>query len=562
MTKGKKARETGKRIRSGKWFFPVVMNIVVMMALTLLFYAKYNCEMDIFMQTLLYGTSSSGECMSHLVFINVVVGGILDVLVKCMPGVAWYTIMHYAATLAALISISYFFINRYQKSKLSMILATVLSLFVGYECYITPMYMKTTVLVSVVSVLWLLHAMTESRKGIGSCVWGVIFGAFGSLLSFPIFVATIAISLAGAFLYLLLTKFERKRLMLPLLSLGIMLLLSVLFYWVDVRAYTTDGEWQAMGQQRRQLEQLYVMGHPTFADMEDVLIENGYVDLKKETYNQIMQGFYYNGVDYTGILQLTANERIEVSPVSVLEFFHTMPIKAFKTGMFYLWLIFAIVMAALRPNKKTAGILAISVVLFWIPYFAQYFSYGCNAQWMGMIAYLPSVFFLLWFMPPLELLSEENRYVVVYLSLTGLILYYIFSGAFIGKVQDAKEIGDAVALQHEETQCAHLMDMLSYFKNFSIYAPYPKQVDAANIYMVNGIYQWVPNYRNYHEMYQTDYEGYKIYTRSEAMRKCVVQNIKLDISLKGFEREDLDAFHGLHGHAILKEAYAEAIKEN
>lgn len=343
----------------------------------------------------------------------------------------------------------------------------------------------------------------------------------------------------------------------PLISLGVMFLLALLGHWADIRAYTTDSEWQAMGQQRESLEQLYVMGYPEYEEVEDVLIENGYVDIDKETYHQIMQGFYYNGVDYQGILQLAADERVEIAPTTILDFFHTMPIKAFKTGMFYLWLIFAVVLAALSPQKKTVGILAVSVVLFWIPYFAQYFSYGCYAKWLGMIAYVPAVLYLLWFMPPLELPKEENRYVIVYLSLTGLILYYIFSGTFVGKVQDEKEIGDVVALQQEDPEYAYLVDVLSYFKNFSIYTPYPRQVDTANVHVVNGIYQWVPNYRNYHEMYQTEYKGYKIYIRSQTMRKCVVQNMKLDISFKGFEREDLDSFHGLQGHVIVKEAYAE-----
>lgn len=192
-----------KGIVSGKWFFPIVMNVIVMFLLMLLFYAKYNSEMDVFMQTLLYGTSGTGTPMSHLVFINVIAGGVLDLLIKIAPGVAWYTVMHYAGTLAALISISYVYVNRYGKTRVCKILATAISVFIGYECYITPMYMKTTVLLAAVSVLWMLHAMTESKRGIGSSVWAVIFGVFSALLSFKIFVVGYALSLAGAIIYLM-----------------------------------------------------------------------------------------------------------------------------------------------------------------------------------------------------------------------------------------------------------------------------------------------------------------------------------------------------------------------
>lgn len=547
-----------KRIVSGKWVFPIVMNVIVMFLLMLLFYAKYNSEMDVFMQTLLYGTSGTGTPMSHLVFINVIAGGILDFLVKLAPGVAWYTVMHYAATLAALISISYVFVNRYGNTKVRKILATVISVFIGYECYITPMYMKTTVLLAAVSVLWMLHAMTESKRGIGSSVWAVIFGAFSALLSFKVFVMGFAMALAGAVIYLVMTKFERKHLVAPLISLVAVIVIATATHIVDVKAYTSGSEWEAMGQQREMLEQIYVMGYPSYDDMEDVLIENGYVDVTESQYNQLMQGFFYNGIDSNGILQLVASQRVSVTPWKVLLFFHTIPIKAFKTGMFYLWLVFAVAMSAFAPKKKTVGILAVSVVMFWIPYFAQYFSYGCDAQWMGMIAYIPSILFLLWNMPKMELPQGENRYVAVYLCLMGLVLYYIFSGTFVGSIQDTEDINAIVTQRQEESEYAHLLDLTGYFQKFSIYTPYVQKIDNENCFVINGIYQWVPGYRNYHEMYQTGYVGYKIYARSNEAKKNAVNNIKLDMSLKGYKREDLEQFYGMHQYRIVQKAYIEA----
>ena len=550
-----------KRIVSGKWFFPIVMNVIVMFLLMLLFYAKYNSEMDVFMQTLLYGTSGTGTPMSHLVFINVIAGEILDFLIKVAPGVAWYTVMHYAGTLAALISISYVFVNRYGKTRVCKILATVISVFVGYECYITPMYMKTTILLAAVSVLWMLHAMTESKRGIGSSIWAVIFGAFSALLSFKIFVVGYALSLAGAIIYLIMTRFQRKHLVAPLISLVAVIIIGLGSHMVDLREYAAGGQWEAMGQQRDMLEQIYVMGYPSYEDMEDVLVENGYADVTEEEYNQLMQGFFYNGIDCNGILQMVASQRVAVTPWKILLFFHTIPIKAFKTGMFYLWLVLAIVMSAFRPNRKTAGVLAISVVMFWIPYFAQYFSYGCDGQWMGMIAYLPAILFLLWNMPKMELPQGENRYVAVYLCLMGLVLYYIFSGTFVGSIQETEDIGDIVTKRQEESEYAHLVDLTGYFQKFSIYTPYVEKMDSENSFVLNGYYQWVPGYRDYHEMYQTGYVGYKIYTRNTITKECAVNNMKLDLMMSGFKKEDLEQFHGMYQYRIVQKAYIEAEEE-
>ena len=554
----KSFKERCKKIASGKWFFPVVMNVIVMFLLMLLFYARYQCEMDVFMQTLLYGTSGTGTPMSHLVFINVIAGGVLDLLIKIAPGVAWYTVMHYAGTLAALISISYVFVNRYGKTRVCKILATVISIFVGYECYITPMYMKTTILLAAVSVLWMLHAMTESKRGIGSSIWAVIFGAFSALLSFKICVVGYALSLVGAIIYLIMTRFQRKHLVAPLISLVAVIIIGLGSHMVDLRAYASGGQWEAMGQQRDMLEQIYVMGYPSYEEMEDVLVENGYADVTEEEYNQLMQGFFYNGIDCNGILQVVAGQRVAVTPWKILLFFHTIPIKAFKTGMFYLWLVLAIAMSAFRPNRKTAGVLAISVVMFWIPYFAQYFSYGCDGQWMGMIAYLPAILFLLWNMPKVELPQGENRYVAVYLCLMGLVLYYIFSGTFVGSIQETEDIGDIVTKRQEESEYAHLVDLTGYFQKFSIYMPYVEKMDSENGYVLNGYYLWVPGYRNYREMYLNGYVGYNLYVRNDVARRCVVNSIKLDIALSGYEREYTTDFNGMRQYSIVQKTYAEA----
>lgn len=290
----KSFKERCKKIASGKWFFPVVMNVIVMFLLMLLFYAKYNSEMDVFMQTLLYGTSGTGTPMSHLVFINVIAGGVLDLLIKIAPGVAWYTVMHYAGTLAALISISYVFVNRYGKTRVCKILATVISIFVGYECYITPMYMKTTILLA------------------------------------------------------------------------------------------------------------------------------------------------------------------------------------------------------------------------------------------------------------------------VYLCLMGLVLYYIFSGTFVGSIQETEDIGDIVTKRQEESEYAHLVDLTGYFQKFSIYTPYVEKMDSENSFVLNGYYQWVPGYRNYREMYLNGYVGYNLYVRNDVARRCVVNSIKLDIALSGYEREYTTDFNGMRQYSIVQKTYAEA----
>ena len=548
-------KDLGKRIVSGKWFFPIVMNVIVMLLLMLLFYAKYQCEMDILMQTLLYGCSSTGENVSHLVFINIIAGGILSFLAKVMPNIAWYTVMHYGATLVSLISVSYVMVNRWGKTKTGKIIATVLSIFVGYECYITPMYMKTTILLTVVAVLWLVYSMTESKKGWIPAVFAVLFGGFASLLSFKVFIMGMMMSLAAAVIYVFVFREKRKRLIMPLISLAVIVAIAGGSHLIDERAYAQGSGWESIGANRDVLEQLYVMGFPAYEKVEDALIEQGFEAVTSDIYSTMTQGFFRDSIDNAAVLNLIAQQHIKVTPDNVLLFFHTIPIKAFKTGMFYAWLVLAVLLAVFLPKKRAAGMIAISLAMVGIPYFVQYLSYGCNAQWMGMIAYMPAILFLLWQLPVLEVPEGENRYVAVYLCLMGLVLYYIFSGTFNGALQNAEEIGDVVALQSEEGEYVHLLDITSYMQRFSIHTPYPKQVDQGNCYVVNGVYQWIQEFRNMQEATVQSPMAYKIYTRNTNCRQNVVINIKLFTSLKGYTREEISSFHGLHAFRMLsKEA--------
>ena len=62
-------------------------------------------------------------------------------------------------------------------------------------------------------------------------------------------------------------------------------------------------------------------------------------------------------------------------------------------------------------------------------------------------------------------------------------------------------------------------------------------------------------------MYQTGYVGYKIYTRNTITKKCAVNNMKLDLMMSGFKKEDLEQFHGMHQYRIVQKAYIEAEEE-
>lgn len=545
-----KQKEFIKGITEKRFFFPVVMNLIIMLLLMMFFYSRYNCEIDIFMQTLLYGCGNTMDSVSHLVFMNIILGGILAGLVKLLSGIAWYTVFHYVCVFAAMTVISDFIVRR-NKNKLGKTIAVVVSVFLGYECYIIPMYKKTAMILAVASVLLLIVCLIESKRSIAGAVVSIIFGVIGAMISLPVFVYGFLLCMIPTVICILAQRKALKHIRLTLEALVFLFVLVFGVYKLDEGAYATGSGWETAGMQRDVIEQLYVMGFPDYDEIEDALIQNGYVDFDNTKYGRLKNGFFDYTIDNHALLQLIAQQRVQLSPWKILLFFHTVPIKAFKTGMFYLWLILVVLIFYSATRKKAFATTMVSVIMVWIPFFYQYVHYGTNMQWMGILGYMPAIIYLIFNLGQLEASDEENQYAMVYLALTGLVLYYIFAGTLVSGQQDTTELADITALQQEEPEYIHLVDVISYLQRFSIYKPYPKQIDGTNCIIANDLYRMVPGYRNMPEMPLENKLGYKVYTRSEDIRKSVVDNLKLYVSLKGFQKEEMDSFHGMKAYQIV-----------
>lgn len=104
------------KFKIGTLGYSILMNIMIMLFMILFFYARYDCEIDIAMQSMLYGVSDSGKPCAYLIFSNIVLGKILMILMGIAPKIAWYTVFHYVMILVSLIVISYIIISRNDNS--------------------------------------------------------------------------------------------------------------------------------------------------------------------------------------------------------------------------------------------------------------------------------------------------------------------------------------------------------------------------------------------------------------------------------------------------------------
>ena len=552
-------QEKLKKIKSRKLFFAIVMNLVVLFILILLFYARYNCELDITMQALLYGTAAEEGYWSHLIFSNIFLGKILSILMSLFPVVAWYTIFHYVMAFISMVIITEIVVI-YNNNLSGRIVSTIISIFIGYECYIMPMYMKTAVLLTTASfMIWgyiLFHKKEWDRysrkKIVYSClpqaVLAGILNVVGSWISFRVYVMTVVIVLIGFGVRILRNRRLGPCQILAGCSFAGALLISIICRQVDIHIYAGDPGWNEAGTYRDAVEQLYAFGFPEYEDVEFVLKTNDYLDVDEITYNMMRSGIYSDSRVNFELLQLIADQRVSFNTWKFFLFFRVVPIRAFKTGMFYLWVILAIVSGYCGGRKVIPRVL-VSLGMIFFPYFILYFRYGYESQFLGMIAYLPAIIFLLMGMKDIAL--AEERYACVYLGLLGLVLYYIFSGDMVRDIQETSELKDIVAINKEKAPHAHLIDFNYYIQGFSIYQVYPGNVDNEKVFLANGIYHLVPGVRRTHQLadeFSKNWNGVEIYGRNEEVIQIAAENVGYYVDLNMYNLEYGDSFHRLVHH--------------
>lgn len=503
--------------------FACVMNLVVLILLTALFYVKYQDDNDLVMQALLYGVSNNGISVSHLLFSNILWGKFLSFLVQALPAVPWYPVIQYICVWVCLCLISYVIVRRNQRMT-GRILAVVLSVFVGYECYITPSYVETASLLSIAAVFVFASCLSDAT----SCKWhkwvAVLLALLGSLISFSAFLVSFLLAVVALLLVYGMenrksvsewTKTERGAALFVIAAVILIPVIAVAGRHIDCRQYTPEDFWEMAGQARGSYEKLYSVGFPSYEDVADELQEAGFANINEVSYSAIQNGYFPFDVDIMPLLHCLSRQHRRLSAETVLSFFRSVPLAFFKTGMFYLWAIFVTIYLLACPHKKSVLWAGISLGMIFLPQFVLYFCYGTGSRQWGLFAYLPAILYLLLHMRQVQM--EDMRQTTVYFLFLGLVLYYLFSGNLISAREDGENAKDVIEVAAEGRTHLHLLDFNTYISRFSVFTVYPQRIDADNCYLLDGIYQLVPGFRKLSSLAWPEgenFEGADFYVRS------------------------------------------------
>lgn len=155
-------REKIKRVMKSYINISIIINICIILVLPLIAYPRYEQNIDIMMQTMLYNIVGQ-ESSSYVLFMNVIFAKFIKILIETFDGVAWYSVIQYIFIFISLTSISCLYLRK-EDGKLRRTILSVFLIFVGYECYIRPSYMKTSAILCIAGVFLLSAAIEVQGK--------------------------------------------------------------------------------------------------------------------------------------------------------------------------------------------------------------------------------------------------------------------------------------------------------------------------------------------------------------------------------------------------------------
>ena len=425
--------------KNKKLWQALLLNIIVLFVLVLLFYPRFQSKADIMMQSILYGVANQ-KASSHLLFSNILIGYLLKGLVSVLPHCPWYTIFHYFCAFLALWGISYVTMKQ-NKGYMGIVIAAVVEIFLGYECYIMPGYIRTAALLSAAGGYLIFYYIRQESRKFSIAIAGAGLCILGSMVSFRVFAIGTAIGVLLFLInYMILGQVWGRLKRYGMLILIVMVVSGGLFF-VDRYTYHSQDYLADASEYRNSIEQILGYGYPDY--QEEYGSE---LDLSEKEYTLLVNGIFApKQNEDLNKLQYISQDVFGISFSKVNSFFKEIPIGLFKTGMFYCCLISG---SILIFSQKTYWkyVVINAVVVMNLALLSLFLWVGIGYSWVYAIVFYPVCIFML--MGIRDIHKMRPQYLAVAFVLAGLVLYNLFSSTLIGSIN---EENIAQVLEERET---------------------------------------------------------------------------------------------------------------
>lgn len=470
----------------------LLLNVLALVVVSLIGAPHYEYDMDVMMQAQLFNISGAWST-GMIVFSNLYIGRFLKLLCEFMTGVNWYTVFQYVLTFMALWKIGQLFLKR-NFSRIANLTFLIFALFIGYECYICPSYMKTAAILSVSAlyVCWgILVGEFTQKRWLQHFYIGVALLLAG-LISWKALLLSGSLTIVYIILYMLVRKVKidkelGKELWMPFVSA---LVLLVILQALDYREYQKTDDWAQVNQYRSAVEQVGMFRAPTYrADLGEKL------ELQEYQYNILVDGHYITS-------EWSAFEKLEeltqaghdLSGKNILRFMRTVPVSLIQVSMFYgMFVLWLLLFFSHMDREKV--MLAATVIVTGLGYLIMFILASCSTSMVHFLMLLPVGICALMNGNDMQATKEERRSALIYLVL-GTIVLYQGMGSSIITVTNKENINEDLTRTVEGLgQPWHAVCLNEYLKSYSAFCRYDEGLIAdKNLVVIDGAYTLIPLY--------------------------------------------------------------------
>jgi len=217
---------------------PVVAAILLPLTSVTLFSPFYQTNDDVTMRLLAEGHFvPAGKPVPFLLFINVVIGKVLTIAYRLMPGVPWYDLVLGASLTAAAAALVVVWIGSGQRRE--VLWTVILAVFFLLPAFVSVQFSIVGLTCSAAGIALLVHAAVEPGPRRLHAIFGTALFVWGSLIRFE---GAVLMAIEGVVLALPLLfggPSRRRVLLFPAAAL----VLTMSFFAVDRIAYNRSGGW-------------------------------------------------------------------------------------------------------------------------------------------------------------------------------------------------------------------------------------------------------------------------------------------------------------------------------
>lgn len=487
-----------KNWRSDRFLIACIINLMVFVILNTTSYATFDNKIDIMMKSVLsnigglYGTS-------HVVFSNIFLAKTICILMAVIPEISWYTWFVVMAAFVAISILGYLILYNHG-GKSHIVVLCAFYIFLGYQCYIFPSYIKTAIVLTFAGIMMGYHAFRLERKSIKYyCVADIVL-ILASLYSMTGFL----LGLVGGLVMVVVQLVIKKEYSFKLIVFGGQVVLSILVVlflsYIDESAYINGPEGEDIAlEYRHDIEELLVFGYPGYDEkyLDDLFIN-------ESQYNSMFADGHYLVKNETAenldVLHEISNEHITYTSETALGFFKTVLWGQIKVGYLYLFVIIAFLLMCSVTRNREAYIIS-GIVIAIVAGFIAYLNYAWDSKVTQLAIYLPIIYLMISNMKRIDGIARRD--IIVGFMVLGVVLYNNFSDQIVTSVPKPDEMKEELAEKNMgATRVA--INLCDFLDDYSAYAVYPEDLlYEVNCFIMDGSYFIYPSMRDY--MYATHY---------------------------------------------------------